>query len=128
LIFTLQAISLAASVQKKLGAEYSVFWAESWVKGIFLVTALPARAGKRNAAEYVAGHLKNHFPPGRTVWAGDSDNDLPMIHAKGMLGIVVGNSFSSRLRSAAQSKGDVVFQAVQVHAAGICEGIKHLYG
>ncbi len=119
---------MAASVQKELGAEYSVFWAESWVRGIFLVTALPARAGKRNAAEYVADHLKNHFAPGHTVWAGDSDNDLPMINAKGMRGIVVGNSFSSRLRSAAQSKGGVVLQAVQAHAAGICEGIKHLYG
>jgi hydroxymethylpyrimidine pyrophosphatase-like HAD family hydrolase len=122
-----KAVILTEAAQKQFGPEYSVFWSEAWVRGIYLVTVLPAKAGKRNAAEYVAGKLQDHFGPGQTVWAGDSDNDLPMLQARNMLGIVVGNSYSSRLRDAAAKMGSV-YQAAEENAAGVHAGIEHFYG
>ena len=96
------------------------------IRGIYLVTALPARAGKRHAAEYVADKLAEHFRPDRVIWAGDSDNDLPMLLARSMCGVVVGNSYSSRLRHAARETENV-YQAKTSNALGVREGIEHFF-
>jgi len=110
-----------------LGETYCVAVAKGWLKDMWLVTALPNAAGKDRAAEYVR-KIVGFEESDKCMWAGDSDNDLPMLKTN-MCGTVVGNAKSDRLRSAADapsgSTDGPVFQANAHHAGGILEGMCH---
>jgi len=103
----------------------------SWFPG-WIVTVLPAAAGKANAAEWVREKLA--YPASRAVWAGDSDNDISMMSTP-MSGIVVGNANAELLEAVrqhdeAQGKGEnehlgTVYKASAHNAAGVLEGLEY---
>lgn len=80
---------------------------------------LPAAAGKRNAASWVARTMG--FPSSRIVVAGDSGNDLDMF-AGARMAIAVANS-----RAELTEKADpaTTYFADQPHARGVIEGLRH---
>ena len=115
------ATAIAEHAQKALGADYAVDTVEAiWVRDMYLVTALPAIAGKHNASEYVRQRLQ--FASASTVWAGDSDNDLPMLRTASW-GIIVGNASSDKLKDGCSAGRH--FRAKAHFAAGVIEGLAH---
>jgi len=122
-----EAKRIRNEAQKMLGPNYVVESCQGWLENMWLVTALPADAGKDKAAEHIRDTL-GFGDSKRVMWAGDSDNDLPMLNLTGkMSGVVVGNAKSEKLRSAANVDAPLsnVFQASKNHAAGILEGLRH---
>ena len=122
-----EARRIRDEAQAMLGPKYVVESCHGWLENMWLVTALPADAGKDKAAEHVRRTL-GFENSDRVMWAGDSDNDVPMLNLTGtMSGVVVGNAKSKKLRSAADSDAPVssVYQASEDHAAGILEGLRH---
>ena len=115
------ADAIAAHARKALGADYVVEVVEAiWVADMYLVTALPAVAGKHNASEYVRQRLG--FASASTVWAGDSDNDLPMLQTDSW-GVIVGNATSDQLKNGCSV--DKHFRAEASFAGGVIEGLAH---
>lgn len=121
-----KARRVVAEARDALGSNYKVNVAQGWIEDMWIVTALPLHAGKDKAAAHVrdvAGFANST----RCMWAGDSDNDIPMLNLSGvLLGTVVGNAKSSTLRSRASSDSSV-YQAEDAYAGGILEGLYH-YG
>ena len=59
-----------------------------------IIGATPSSGNKGSAARFVAA--KYGIPSARTVWTGDSENDLPMLDT-GFRGIAVGNATAGTL-------------------------------
>lgn len=90
-----------------------------------LIDILPLRAGKANAATYLARRMG--VPPARVVVAGDSGNDLDMLQAVGLgqttgigNGILVGNALPELTE---KLNNPAVYHATRHHADGVLEGL-----
>lgn len=87
--------------------------------GVADFDVIPAGAGKRAAAEFVAARLGAH--PERVATAGDSLNDIDMLHFGN--GIVVGNA-SPGLRARAATLGLRPMLGHRAH--GVLEGLRRM--
>lgn len=95
-----------------------------WVPNAYLVVALPGTSGKANAAQHVQRRLG--FADGACVAAGDSSNDISMVHA-GYRFIMVANANGHLVEvlDAAARPTSLHFRASGTHAKGVTEGLLH---
>ncbi|MFI9651533.1 HAD-IIB family hydrolase [Guyparkeria halopsychrophila] len=129
--------SLAERIGERLaeaGVRSSVIWSIDEMRDVGLVDVLPAGATKVHAIRFLQAHL--HASPSRTVFAGDSGNDLPVL-TSGLQAIVVANA-RDEIKQAAihataeRGAGDCLYVARGGflgmngnYAAGILEGVVH---
>jgi hypothetical protein len=129
--------ALAERVRKRLEAEgirAGVIWSIDEVNDIGLLDILPARATKVHAVRFLRERLG--IPERRTVFAGDSGNDLPVL-TSGLPSVVVANAREQIKRAArdalaARGLGERLYVARGgflgmngCYAAGILEGVAH---
>ncbi|MFO7808741.1 HAD-IIB family hydrolase [Guyparkeria sp.] len=128
---------LAARISERLaagGVRSSVIWSIDEMRDIGLVDVLPAGATKVHAIRFLQARLQ--VPQVRTVFAGDSGNDLPAL-TSGLQAIVVANA-TEEVKAAAldvtakQGIENCLYIARGGwqgmngnYAAGILEGIVH---
>ena len=131
------AEALVASIHARLeplGIDASVIWSVDEIEEVGLVDVLPRRATKIHAIRFIQARLG--VPAERTVFAGDSGNDLPAL-TSGLPAVLVANAradvketacrqarekgFADRLYLA---RGDFLGMNGN-YAAGILEGIAH---
>jgi len=114
------AASLAQEFQALLGDNYIV---ESipmtWADG-HIIAAIPASGGKGNAGLYLAKKLGVN--PEKTVFAADSENDIPMLET-GLKGVAVGNSTPGFKAATAGHKS--VHTSELKWGDGVLDGLKH---
>ncbi len=129
--------ALAGRIRDRLanvGVRSSVIWSIDEMRDVGLVDVLPAGATKVHAIRFLQSHL--HVPHGRTVFAGDSGNDLPVL-TSGLQAIVVANAREevkqAAIRGAAErgienclylARGGLLGMNGN-YAAGIIEGVVH---
>jgi len=129
--------TLAGRVQKRLADEAiraSVIWSVDEVNDVGLLDVLPAGATKVHAIRFLQEHL--HIPDARTVFSGDSGNDLAVL-TSGLQSVVVANArdeIKQAARDALSARGlsDRLYVARGGflgmngnYAAGILEGVGH---
>lgn len=133
------AAALIAAVEARLaplGVRAEVTWSIDETVPIGLVDILPKSASKQGAVECI--REEKGFPPERTVFAGDSGNDLPVL-AGPLRAILVANA-TEAVRGEAQRRaalngktGDLYlakggFRGMNgCYAAGVLEGLAHFY-
>jgi len=87
-----------------------------------LLDVLPPGATKASAVAHMARLLD--VPAGRTIFAGDSRNDLdPLLHAG--RGIVVANARPALLEALHPHLADTIYLAERPHLHGVVEGCRH---
>lgn len=129
--------SLAERIGARLaeaGVRSSVIWSIDEMRDVGLVDVLPAGATKVHAIRFLQTHLQ--VPQARTVFAGDSGNDLPAL-TSGLQAIVVANARDEIKQAAVHAAaergvGDCLYVARGGflgmngnYAAGILEGVVH---
>ncbi|MFW6021544.1 MAG: HAD-IIB family hydrolase [Guyparkeria sp.] len=129
--------ALADRIRARLadaGVRSSVIWSIDEMADVGLVDVLPAGANKVHAIRFLQSHL--HVPHARTVFAGDSGNDLPVLTSD-LQAIVVANAHEAVKQAAihaAEARGTEADLYVARggllgmngnYAAGILEGIVH---
>lgn len=112
--------AVSSSLREALGEHYSIVAMNSWVDGVDLVTAMPAAAGKGNAAVFLRSSCG--FPRERTMWAGDTKGDASFLRTD-IQGVVVRNASLEFLALAANCPGRVLL-AWGRSAFGVLEGMK----
>ena len=133
------ADSLVAAVYRRLeaaGIRASVIWSVDEMKEVGLVDVLPKSATKLHAIRFIQSRLG--IPVERTVFAGDSGNDLPAL-TSGLQAVLVANA-RPQVKEQAQhlarengvsdrlylARGDFLGMNGN-YAAGILEGIAHYH-
>lgn len=129
--------ALAGRIRDRLaqaGVRSSVIWSIDEMRDIGLVDVLPAGATKVHAIRFLQAHLQ--VPEARTVFAGDSGNDLPAL-TSGLQAIVVANAREEVKQAALHATAERgIENCLYVarggwhgmngnYAAGILEGIVH---
>ncbi|SBV96719.1 HAD-superfamily hydrolase, subfamily IIB [uncultured Alphaproteobacteria bacterium] len=129
-------VAAAAARLAPLGVNAEVTWSVDETVPIGLVDILPKSASKQGAVDCI--RRERDFPPERTVFAGDSGNDLPVL-AGPLRAILVANATDTvRTRAlelaAANGKTDDLYLARGgfrgmngCYAAGVLEGLTHFY-
>lgn len=119
-----------------LGIRADITWSIDETVPIGLVDILPASASKQGAVECI--RRTRGFAPERTVFAGDSGNDLPVL-AGPLRAILVANATDAvrgeaLRRAAANAKTADLYLARGgwrgmngCYAAGVLEGLAHFY-
>lgn len=134
---SIDGVALAERVRKRLeayGIRAGVIWSVDEVNDIGLLDVLPAGATKVHAVRFLKEHLG--IPERRTVFSGDSGNDLAVL-TSGLQSIVVANA-REEIKSAARTALDARGQGERLYvarggflgmnghyAAGILEGVAH---
>jgi len=119
-----------------LGIRYDLIVSHDALTGLGLLDCLPERATKYHAIEFLEGRLG--LDAGRTVFAGDSGNDLPVL-TSGLPSILVANA-APDVREAAlealrrKGLGDRLYCARGGlfgmngnYSAGVLEGLVHFF-
>jgi HAD superfamily hydrolase (TIGR01484 family) len=114
-----------------LGIVAAAVWSIDETRPIGLLDVLPASATKRGAVEFIRQRLG--FPAGRTLFAGDSGNDLPVL-AGPCRAVLVANA-TPPVRTAARRRADGGLYAAKggflgmngAYAAGVLEGLAHFF-
>lgn len=128
---------LLQTVHRRLdgeGVRASLIWSIDDIEDVGLLDILPISANKLHAIRFLMKH--KDFPVGRTVFAGDSGNDLDVL-TSGIQGILVRNAREdvrreaiSRARAAGHAKqlylaGGGFMGMNGNYAAGVLEGLVH---
>lgn len=119
-----------------LDVHSSLIWSIDEAAGTGLLDILPERATKRHAVEFLVAH--RGFERERTVFAGDSGNDLP-VFASGLNAVLVRNASEEVQREARQlaeqagdpervyvARGDFLGMN-GYYGAGVLEGLAHFH-
>jgi len=130
---------LKAEMEKRLDAariRASIIWSIDEEKNVGLLDVLPKRATKVHAIRFLM--KKMEFPVERTVFAGDSGNDLPAL-TSGLNAILVKNAMEEVRQEAVSTikekglerclylaKGDF-FGMNGNYCAGVLEGVAHFF-
>jgi len=112
--------AVATALREALGEHYDIVAMNSWVPGVDMVTAVPAAAGKGNAAMFLRSRCG--FLRERTMWAGDTKGDASFLRTD-IQGVVVRNASLEFLSLAANCPGRVLL-AWGRSAFGVLEGMK----
>lgn len=113
----------AAAIRASVGKHVEVIAMDSWIPGVAMITALPASAGKGNAA--VAVRNICGFSSSQTMWAGDTKGDASLLQTD-IRGVVVGNASEEFLTIAADHPGRALLARGRA-AIGVLEGMQE-YG
>jgi len=128
---------LLAQVRGRLTAEgvhASLIWSVDEMADVGLLDILPEHATKLHAIEFLM--QRKHFAPERTVFAGDSGNDLPVL-TSGLQAVLVGNARDDVREEAMQSVQQAGHPASLYlaqggllgmngnYSAGVLEGLVH---
>lgn len=114
------AASLVQEFQAILGENYAVESVPmTWADG-HMIGAIPASGGKGNAGLYLAKKLG--VTPENTVFAADSENDIPMLET-GLKGVAVGNSTPGFKAATVSHKS--IFTSELKWGDGVLDGLKH---
>jgi len=128
--------ALAARRAAALGITAEIGWSVDETVPIGLLDVLPRSATKRGAVAHLMRRLG--FSPARTLFAGDSGNDLPVL-AGPFLSVLVANATdevraeATRLAGAAGNRDSLYparggFLGMNgAYAAGILEGLAHFF-
>ena len=131
--------SLVASIHDRLESidvRASVIWSVDEMKDVGLVDVLPRSATKLHAIRFMRSRLG--VPAERTVFAGDSGNDLPAL-TSGLPAVLVANARDDvRQRARRLAKENAASDRLYLargdflgmngnYAAGILEGIAHYH-
>lgn len=135
----LDPAALKKSIRRRLQAENiktSIIWSIDEEKGVGLLDILPERATKVHAIRFLMG--RKGFSPARTVFAGDSGNDLPAL-TSGLQAILVKNAREDVRNEALQSlalqnleerlylaRGNFLGMNGN-YCAGVLEGVAHFF-
>lgn len=112
------------------GARVNLVWSVDETTATGLLDVLPASASKRHALQFLRARLG--IPLNRTVFAGDSGNDMEVL-VSGMPSVLVANAQES-VRSEAAAQADAanlylahggLFGMNGNYSAGILEGVVH---
>ncbi len=131
--------ALLEAVERRLvplDVRCSLIWSIDEAAGTGLLDVLPERATKRHAVEFLVAH--QGFDRERTVFAGDSGNDLPVFES-GLAAVLVRNAsdeVQQEARHLAEQLGDP--ERVYVargdflgmngyYSAGVLEGLAHFH-
>lgn len=118
------------------GVDAHLIWSIDDIAHVGLLDILPASANKLHAINYLS--QQQGFDPSRTVFAGDSGNDLPVL-ASNMRSILVANATDSVHQEAirlATKNGSLESLYVASggfmgmngnYAAGVLEGVAHYF-
>ncbi len=137
--YTLSSVDgeqLVAAMQQHLseqGIRASVIWSVDEMKDVGLVDVLPESATKMHAIQFLQSRLE--APDDRTVFAGDSGNDLAVL-TSGMQAILVANARDDVKRAAREQTRQHRPERLYIasgnsldmngnYAAGILEGLVH---
>lgn len=136
---TLDADALVAGIRGRLetaGIRASVIWSVDEMRDVGLIDVLPESATKLHAIRFLQAHLD--VPADRTVFAGDSGNDLPAL-TSGLPAVLVANA-REEVRKAALNQARRRGTADHLYlarggflgmngnyAAGILEGVAHFH-
>ncbi len=116
------------------GVRSSVIWSIDEMRDVGLIDVLPAGATKVHAIRFLQAHL--HVPQARTVFAGDSGNDLPAL-TSGLQAVLVANAREDVKHAALHATAERGIENYLYvahgeglgmngnYAAGILEGIVH---
>jgi sucrose-6F-phosphate phosphohydrolase len=113
------------------GVRASFVWSIDEAEGVGLLDVLPQRATKAHAVQFLRRRLR--MPRRRTVFAGDSGNDLPAL-TSGLQAVLVANARDDVRSQAVQRApgSDVLYLARGGflgmngnYAAGVLEGLAH---
>lgn len=131
--------TLLEAVEQRLApmdVRCSLIWSLDEAAGTGLLDILPERATKRHAVEFLVAH--QGFERDRTVFAGDSGNDLP-VFASGLNAVLVRNASEEVQREARQlaeqagdpervyvARGDFLGMN-GYYGAGVLEGLAHFH-
>jgi len=136
---TVDADALVARIRSRLdgaGIRASVIWSVDEMRDVGLIDVLPESATKLHAIRFLQTRLD--VPADRTVFAGDSGNDLPAL-TSGLPAVLVANAREEVRQTAlrqARSRGmaDHLYVARGGflgmngnYAAGILEGVAHFH-
>lgn len=131
--------SLLRAVQSRIDAldiAAEVIWSVDETVPIGLIDILPKSATKQGAVEFIRSRLG--VPPERTVFAGDSGNDLPVLCGP-LKAILVANATpevraeAQRLATASGKTNDLYlakggYRGMNgFYAAGVLEGVVHFF-
>lgn len=118
----------------RYGVRASVIWSVDELKGIGLLDVLPEHATKLHAIQFLME--RKGFASDRTVFAGDSGNDLPAL-TSGLQAVLVKNA-SEEVRREALTRVEESGQRTRLYlaeggflgmngnyAAGVLEGLAH---
>jgi len=119
-----------------LGVAAEVIWSVDETIPLGLVDIVPKSATKQGAVEFIRSRLD--VPPDRTVFAGDSGNDLPVL-AGPLQAILVANA-TDEVRAQARHLAEVAGKTGDLYlaqggyrgmngnyAAGVLEGVIHFF-
>lgn len=131
--------SLGEEMQRRLrdrGIRASLIWSVDEPAGLGLLDVLPARASKLHAIEFLSERLDAELS--RTLFAGDSGNDLAVMHSA-IPSVLVANA-AGEVREAASSMARAAGHESALYlasggclgmngnyAAGILEGVLHFH-
>ncbi len=116
---------------EEAGVRASLIWSVDEAEGVGLLDVLPERATKAHAVDFLRRRLG--APEGRTVFAGDSGNDLPALTSD-LQAVLVANARDEVRREALARSGDADrlylaqggFLGMNGnYAAGVLEGLAH---
>jgi HAD superfamily hydrolase (TIGR01484 family) len=119
---------------KAAGVRASLIWSVDETTATGLLDVLPARATKRHAIEFLME--QEEFPWERTVCAGDSGNDLPVLTSPLQAVLVANATKEVRAEAVAEAERQGTRDALYLacgdyrgmngnYAAGILEGLAH---
>ncbi len=133
----IEVAPLLAAMQRRLqplGVRAALVWSLDETTGTGLLDLLPARATKLHAVEFLI--RREGYEPARTVFSGDSGNDLPVLSSP-LQAVLVANA-SAEVRAQALEAAHRAGQADTLYlarggllgmngnyAAGILEGFVH---
>ena len=135
----IERVKVEKTIQQKLDEKQiraSLIWSVDEPASIGLLDILPESASKLHAIEFLRGHL--HIPLNKTIFAGDSGNDLAVM-ASPIPSVLVANAAADVRLEAEKAAGDSGFaDALYIangnyqgmngnYSAGILEGINHFY-
>jgi sucrose-6-phosphatase len=119
-----------------LGVVAEVIWSVDETIPVGLVDILPRSATKQGAVEFIRSRLD--VSPARTVFAGDSGNDLPVL-AGPLKAILVANA-TAEVRAQARHLAEIAGKSADLYlaeggyrgmngnyAAGVVEGVVHFF-
>ena len=103
--------------------EASLIWSIDEQKHIGLLDVLPKSATKLHALNFLQNLLE--FPDDRTVFCGDSGNDMPaLIHAPHA--VLVANA-RDEVKKEASSSANNLYITHENYSAGVLEGVRHFF-
>lgn len=116
------------------GVQASIIWSVDEINAIGLLDVIPARASKLHAIQFLM--QQEQFSAGRTVFAGDSGNDLDVL-TSGLQAILVNNATDEVRKEAVETlSGQLRADCLYLpegnfyglngnYAAGLIEGLVH---